>query len=81
LIERGFVEIHSQLPPKGTSEVFVSYAWGDDSSEDARKRTEIVERLCELVEQDGWNILRDSTVLRSGDMTQASGNALGLPLM
>jgi hypothetical protein len=33
-----------ELPPKGTPEIFVSYAWGDDSSE---RRTEVVDRLCE----------------------------------
>ena len=27
-----------ELPAKGTPQIFVSFAWGDDSSEDARKR-------------------------------------------
>ena len=40
-----------ELPPKSTPEIFVSYAWGDDSSEDARKRTEVVDRLCETLGQ------------------------------
>jgi hypothetical protein len=55
-----------ELPPKGTPEIFVSFAWGDDSSEDAR--TEVVDRLCETLGQHGWHILRDSNVLRSGDL-------------
>jgi hypothetical protein len=54
--------------PKGTPEIFVSYAWSDDSSEDARKRAEIVDRLCETIRQHGWNILRDSDVLRPGEL-------------
>ena len=29
-----------ELPPKGTPEILLSYAWGDDSSEDARERGE-----------------------------------------
>jgi hypothetical protein len=61
-----------ELPPKGTPEIFVSNAWGDDSSEDARKRTEVVVRLCERMDKDGWNILRDSNVLRSGELIRVS---------
>jgi hypothetical protein len=40
-----------ELPPNGTPEIFVSFAWGDDSSEDAR--TEVVDRLCETLGQAG----------------------------
>jgi hypothetical protein len=36
--------------------------------EDARKRMEIVDRLCETFDKDGWHILRDSNVLRSGEL-------------
>ena len=43
--------------PKGKPEIFVSYAWGDDSSDDARKRGEIVDRLCETLDKDGWIII------------------------
>ena len=49
------------IPHKGRPEIFVSFAWGDASSEDARKRTEVVDRLCETLDKDGWNILRDAT--------------------
>jgi hypothetical protein len=52
-----------ELPLKNTPEIFVSYAWGDDSSEDARKRTQIVNRLCETLGQHGWRILRDSKLI------------------
>jgi hypothetical protein len=40
-----------EFPPKGRPEIFLSYAWGDDSSEDARERHDVVERL--LPEAEG----------------------------
>jgi internalin A len=64
--------------PKGKPKVFVSFAWGDDSSEDARKRTEIVDRLCGTLRQHGWNILRDSEVLRPGDLISGFMKRIGL---
>jgi hypothetical protein len=63
---------------KSTPEIFVSYAWGDDSSEDARKRTEVVDRLCERLRQDGWNILRDKTAIRYGDLISGFMKRIGL---
>jgi internalin A len=67
-----------ELPPKSTPEILVSYAWGDDSSEDARQRTEVVDRLCETLGQHGWNILRDSNVLRSGELISGFMKRIGL---
>ena len=58
--------------------IFVSFAWGDDSSQDARQRTEVVDRLCETLGQHGWHILRDSTVLRSGDLISGFMKRIGL---
>jgi internalin A len=49
----------------------VSYAWGDDSSEDARKRGEVVERMCETLKRDGWKVVRDKTAMRYGDLISA----------
>jgi internalin A len=66
----------TELPPK--NEIFVSYAWGDDSSEDARKRGEVVVQLCERMDKDGWNILRDSNVLRSGELISGFMKRIGL---
>jgi hypothetical protein len=51
------ISSRSELP-KGTPEIFASFAWGDDLSDNTRKRTEIVDRLCEALGQDGWKILR-----------------------
>jgi internalin A len=67
-----------EIPPKSTPEIFVSYAWGDDSSEDARQRTKIVDRLCETLGQHGWHILRDSIVLRSGELISGFMKRIGL---
>jgi internalin A len=46
----------------------VSYAWGDDSPEQARQRIEVVERLCQRLTQEGWNVLRDNGVMRPGEL-------------
>jgi internalin A len=72
------IPVRHQLPSKSTPEIFVSYAWGDGSSEDARQRTEIVDRLCETLGQHGWQILRDSSVLRSGDLISGFMKRIGL---
>jgi internalin A len=66
-----------EIPRKSTPEIFISFAWGDNSSE-ARKRTEVVDRLCETLGQHGWNILRDSNALRSGDLISGFMKRIGL---
>jgi len=53
-------------PPK----VFVSYAWGDTlpiASEEDRQRQEVVERLCQTLEKEHWQVVRDKTALQYGD--------------
>jgi hypothetical protein len=72
------ISASSELPSKGTSDIFVSYAWGDDSSEDARRRTEVVDRLCETLGQDGWNIIRDKNAMRYGDLISGFIKRIGL---
>ena len=62
------ISVHPKLPPKNIPEIFVSYAWGDDSSDDARRRGEVVDRLCETLDKDGWNIIRDTKGLRHGEL-------------
>jgi hypothetical protein len=47
------------MPDQGSPEIFVSYAWGDktlDASQEARQRQEVVERLCETLDKQGWHI-------------------------
>ena len=53
-------------PPK----VFVSYAWGDTSSiasEEDRQRQEVVERLCQTLERESWQVVRDKNKIKYGD--------------
>jgi internalin A len=47
-------------------EYFVSYAWGDVTTE-GKEREATVDRLCEAAEERGLVILRDKNVLRLGD--------------
>ena len=51
--------------------------WGDDSSETARKRAEVVDRLCETLAKDGWNIIRDKNAMRSGDLISGFMKRIG----
>jgi internalin A len=57
--------------------MFVSYARGDDSSEIARNREEVVDRLCETLGKDGWKILRDKIAMRFGDLISAFMKLIG----
>jgi internalin A len=66
-----------ELPNKSRPEIFLSYAWGDDSSEDARQRGEIVERLCETLEKEGWKIIRDKNAMRAGDLISGFMKRIG----
>jgi len=51
------------VPP----EIYVSYAWGEDSTEEGRKREEVVDRLCEAVRLSKREIGRDRERMRGGD--------------
>jgi TIR domain len=64
-----------ELPPKSIPEILVSFAWGDDSSEDAWKRTETppVRRSGRMA-----GISRDSKVLRPGDLISGFMERIGL---
>lgn len=56
------VQIAAPIP-----EVYVSYAWGEDSSEAGQEREEIVDRLCEAVKATGRFIGRDKDRMSAGD--------------
>jgi internalin A len=66
-----------ELPPKNTPQIFVSYAWGDDSSANVRQRGEVVEQMCETLERNGWNIVRDKTAMHYGDLISAFMKLIG----
>jgi internalin A len=78
LLDQLQIASRSELPSKNVFEIFVSYAWGDNSSEDARQRTEVVDRLCERLDKEGWNILRDKTDMRPGDLISGFMKRIGL---
>lgn len=48
-------------------EIYVSYAWGEDSTEEGLKREEVVNRLCEAVRRSEREIGRDKDRMRRGD--------------
>lgn len=51
-------------------EVFISYAWGDESPE-GKTRGEVVDRLCEALEKDGFRPIRDRNEMQSGELISA----------
>jgi internalin A len=53
--------------PSSKKEYYVSYAWGDDSSDEAREREQFVDKLCAEAENRGITIIRDKTTMRYGD--------------
>ena len=63
--------------PLGPPRVFVSYSWGDDSSAEARQRGQIVEDLCEVVQAERWQVVRDKTEVRYGDLISSFMKMLG----
>jgi internalin A len=72
------ISIFHEPSGRGTSAIFVSYAWGDDSSEDAPRRKQIVDRLCETFDKEGWAIIRDKTDMRPGDLISGFMKRIGL---
>ena len=61
--------VHTSTAPAiaASLEIYVSYAWGEDSSEAGRQREEIVDRLCDTVSRSGRIIGRDKNRMRGGD--------------
>jgi internalin A len=53
---------------QGLPKVFISYAWGDDGSTEGRQRSQLVERVCEVVQSEGWQVVRDKNSMRYGDL-------------
>lgn len=53
--------------PASQPEYCVSYAWGDDRTEEGSHREDIVDHLCEAAEKHGIRILRDKTTLGLGE--------------
>jgi hypothetical protein len=48
-------------------DVYVSYAWGEDTSKSGREREELVNRLCDVIRASGRKIGRDKDRQKAGD--------------
>nr|WP_294549431.1 COR domain-containing protein [uncultured Rhodopila sp.] len=58
-------------------EWYVSYAWGDDRTQEGRARQAAVDRLCEAAAAEGHHILRDKDVMSLGDSISAFMRRIG----
>ena len=47
--------------------IYISYAWGDDQSDAGRQRTAVVDGICKVIDEVGYEVLKDDRVLESGD--------------
>jgi internalin A len=46
-------------PASGTPDVYVSYAWGQNEK--------VVDDMCNVIEAEGWRVIRDKTAMKHGD--------------
>jgi hypothetical protein len=73
-------ETIKSVSPETPPQIFVSYAWGDSStaaSQEDRERQEVIERLCQALENGPWQVVRDKSVLRYGDRISSFMKTLG----
>jgi internalin A len=61
------VSPRSPLPEGSPKQVFVSYAWGDDSPQ-GKERGAVVERLCHQLHAWDYKVFRDKDHMRPGDL-------------
>ncbi len=59
---------HAVGLPGESKQVFVSYAWGEDTTAEGRRHEQQVEQLCEQVKSWGYEVIRDKERLRPGDL-------------
>jgi internalin A len=60
------VPVRPAHEPSNVLEYYVSYAWGDDTTE-GKEREAVVDRLCSEAEARGKLIIRDKTAIKIGD--------------
>ena len=60
------VPVRPAYEPSKVLEFYVSYAWGDDTTE-GKEREAVVDRLCSEAEARGNRITRDKTAMKIGD--------------
>jgi internalin A len=54
--------------PATSEEWAISYAWGDDTSDEGQKREADVDKFCAAAEERGITLIRDKTALRFGGL-------------
>jgi internalin A len=62
--------------PSKVIEYYVSYAWGDDSTE-GKEREGMVDRLCSVAEAGGKCVIRDKTAMKIGDRISTFMDRIG----
>jgi internalin A len=70
------VPVRPTHEPSTTLEYYVSYAWGDDTTE-GKEREAVVDRLCSEAEARGTRIIRDKTSMKVGDRISTFMDRLG----
>ncbi len=65
--EPSFAKPPASLFPSREPQVFVSYAWGDDTPA-GQLRTKVVDDLCAVLGQQGIQVRRDRDEMRPGDL-------------
>jgi internalin A len=64
------IQPQALTPSEKLRELFISYAWGDDTPE-GKTRAEVVDALYEALEKDGFKPVRDRNEMRPGDRISA----------
>jgi internalin A len=70
------VPVRPAPEPSKVLEYYVSYAWGDDTTE-GKEREAVVDRLCEEAETRGKSILHDKTAMKIGDRNSTFMDRIG----
>ena len=70
------VPVRPAHEPSKVLEYYVSYAWGDDTTE-GKEREAVVDRLCSEAEARGKRIIRDKTAMKIGDRISTFMDRIG----
>jgi internalin A len=70
------VPVHPAHEPSKVLEYYVSYAWGDDTTE-GKGREAVVDRLCSEAEARDKRIIRDKTEMKIGDRISTFMDRIG----
>jgi len=70
------VHVRPAHEPSKVLEYYVSYAWGDDTTE-CKERDAVVDRLCSEAEARGKRIIRDKTAMKIGDRISTFMDRIG----